>query len=130
MAAAQSCCHARMASMAPARWIWRPRAMRPSTSVIDAATFDARGSVSWSSMGAGGGSLPEQLGNLIDVVLHGAGRRGGVALPERRDHGLVSHHGPGGTPLLLQRQFSRFDQQIVERRHDPHDDAVARRARE
>src|SRR5262245_18006281 len=120
MAAAQSRCHARVASTDPTALIWQPRSMSASIS---------RSAVSrwWRRLSSMFGGLFEQIGDLIDVRAHRFRRSLGIAAPERFDNRLVSEQRSPGPPLLLQRQLARLDEHIVERRHDVDDDAFTGR---
>lgn len=71
-----------------------------------------------------------QLRNLIDVAVHRVRGAVRIAPPQGGDDRLVPLDRSRGPPFLLKRQLPRLDQQIVERRHDAHDDPVLRRARE
>jgi hypothetical protein len=67
-----------------------------------------------------------QIGDLIDMIVHGL--RGALYVPSAQssNHGFVPVDGSCRAALLPQRLRARIHEQIVERRHDAHDHAVAR----
>ena len=72
--------------------------------------------------------MPQEVGDLIDVMTHSF--RGSLCIVplQRSDDRFVPLHRSTRTSLLLQGQLARLHEQIVERRHDADDDAVAGRA--
>ncbi len=125
-AAAHSCCHARVA-------VDRPR-VPELTAAADQRVELAERRVTLVTQalihGWTGGSVLEEIGDLIDVLAHGVRGGLGIALPQRGDDGFVSQDRLARTALLLQRELARFHEQIVQRGHDADDDAIARGARE
>jgi len=80
----------------------------------------------------GFGSSSESRKQLFASVEMKQGRKGQFDAKgtQGRHHRLVSLDGSHRTALLLQRELARFHQQIVQRRHDADDDAIARGASE
>jgi hypothetical protein len=67
----------------------------------------------------------QEVGDLIDVMTHRFCGGICVAPLQRGDDRFVPLHGPTWTSLLLQSQLAGLYEQIVQRRHDADDDAVA-----
>jgi hypothetical protein len=72
----------------------------------------------------------EQLGDLVDMHVHSPCGSIRIAPAQRSDDRFVALNRALGTSLLLQRQRSRLDEQVVQGFHDAHHRPVARRARE
>ena len=69
--------------------------------------------------------MPQEVGDLIDVMTHRFCGGVCVAPLQRSDDRFVPLHGSTRTSLLLEGELAGLYEQIVQRRHDADDDAIA-----
>src|SRR5215471_6671143 len=95
---------------------------------MSASSFSSETSRWWrrfSSMTRRRRHVLEKVADLVDVRTHSFRRRVAIAPGERGDHGFVPADGLEGMSLLFERELASLDQEVVQRRHDAHDDAIA-----